>query len=159
MTDTDAIETLTLTVDAPSAGWSAIRLGDEAVIPLSYIQNIPEDIIDAAKAWTAGVGTVLSLDGEGEIWELHVPAWDASVQIVDADGNLRPTNIPSKVFLLQVLDGMLENANGWAIWQSQYDGEAVDDGQRLDAWNVYIAGRTRGLADRLRAVRDKLAVA
>lgn len=29
----------------------------------------------------------------------------------------------------------------------------------LDAWNVYIAGYTEGLADRLRALRDKLATA
>lgn len=54
MTNTDAIETMNITVDAPVAGWSGIRFGKEVFIPLSYVQNIPEDIIDAAEAWIAG---------------------------------------------------------------------------------------------------------
>ena len=61
----DAIETMNITVDAPEAGWSGIRFGKEAFIPLSYVQNIPEDIIDAAKAWMAGEDVNLFCDGEG----------------------------------------------------------------------------------------------
>lgn len=159
MTDTDAIKTVNITVDAPEAGWSGIRFGKEAFIPLSYIQNIPEDIIDAAEAWMAGEDANLSCDGEGETWELHMPAGDAAVAIDDMDGHIRTTGIPAKVCLLQLIDGMLMNVRGWAIWQSMCDGGEIEYGNRLDAWNVCIAGRTEGLADRLRAVRDRLAAA
>lgn len=153
---TNPIETITLTVDAPEAGWSAIRFGDEAVIPLSYIQNIPEDIIEAAKAWMDGEDVTLSIDGEGEIWELHMPAGDGFVTITDADEDLRPTNIPAKVLLLQLLDGMLAKTRGWAIWQSMYDDEPVDDGTSLDAWNRYIAKKAEELDRTLQTVRDEL---
>lgn len=49
MTDVYAIKTMNITVGAPEAGWSGIRFGKEAFIPLSYVQNIPEDIIDAVE--------------------------------------------------------------------------------------------------------------
>lgn len=159
MTNTDAIETMNITVDAPEAGWSGIRFDKEAFIPLSYVQNIPEDIIDAAETWMAGEDVNLFCDGEGEIWELRMPAGDATVAIDDMDGHVRTTSIPTKVCLLQLIDGMLMNVRGWAIWQSMCDGEEIEYEDRLDAWNVYIAGRTKGLADRLRALRDQLAAA
>lgn len=159
MNDVYAIKTMNITVDAPEAGWSAIRFGKEAFIPLSYVQNIPEDIIDAAEAWMAGEDVNLFCDGEGEIWELRMPARDSNVAIDDMDGHIRTTSIPAKVCLLQLIDGMLMNVRGWAIWQSMCDGEEIEYENRLDAWNVYIAGRTKGLADRLRAVRDQLAAA
>lgn len=159
MNDVYAIKTMNITVDAPEAGWSAIRFGKEAFIPLSYVQNIPEDIIDAAETWMAGEDVNLFCDGEGEIWELRMPAGDNTVVIDDMDGHIRTTGIPTKVCLLQLIDGMLMNVRGWAIWQSMCDGEEIEYENRLDAWNVYIAGRTEGLADRLRAVRGKLAAA
>lgn len=113
MTDVYAIKTMNITVGAPEAGWSGIRFGKEAFIPLSYVQNIPEDIIDAAEAWMAGEAVNLFCDGEGEIWELHMPAGDNNVAIDDMDGHIRTTSIPTKVCLLQLIDGMLMNVRGW----------------------------------------------
>ena len=152
------IESIDVSLDTPVHGWSAIRIGDEASIRLSYVQDVPYLVEEAALNWLADLDGHVEFDGEDETWDMHLPAGDGTVSLTDPDGDPCATSIPTKVMLLQLVDGMLSDARGWAIWSSTFD-DALEPDAPLEAWNHHIDGKADELARSLKELRDRLAAA
>lgn len=149
-----------ITLDTPDAGWSGLHLDREAFIALSYIQNIPDELIDHAQTWMEGKDATWEIDGEGSTWQVIIPAGDNAIKLVTPYGDPVGTDLSSKVFLLQFIDKMLETPRGWGEWRLEYDdtlNDTVNDTESV--WEQKVGIATEALVRDLTETRAKLAAA
>lgn len=154
------IDPTAITLDKPEAGWSGICFGEEAFIALSYIQDIPDELIDAVNTWRKGEDVSWSIDGEGSIWQVLVPAGDRTVTLIDPYEEELPTDVPSRTFLLRLIDEMLGECRGWSAWRMEYDDELGDVSRDDEStWLANVEKATEQLRHDLTETRSALAAA
>lgn len=136
----------------PECGWSTLHVGDVPGITLSYIQDVPADIVNVARMWAdpESGDAAIEFDGEGVYTTLLLRAGDATAGIVYDDGVTIDTGVPSKIVLLRIIDDMLSDVRTWADWRELVN---YDDPARKDAIDEAARRLYDELIDARRTVR------
>ena len=141
----------------PCVGWSTICLDNKAFITLSYIQDIPDELIDNTRVWMTGKPVTWEIDGEGVIWTVHIDAADGCVKLDSPHGDHIETDVPSKTFLLRLIDEMLKYPYDWGTWRLEYD--ICDNPIEIEdeaLWEKHIEAAAKKLTHDLNEVHDAL---
>ena len=131
-------------LDGCGYGWSSLTgPGIDEPIPVSYLTDVPDDIIRAANHILDGKPAAVPIDSEGDFTVLHFMP-DKPVLIERLDECI-PTKTSAPVALASLLNSMRPDIYEWGVWRAMYrhdDEPTVED-------NIESARALRATINRL----------